>query len=135
MVCERRNPNYPRPSPPIIKKIPTRRAGTENIPQSSFSGSNQSPSFGIGSVSTVSQGGSGGVNFPSVSSNTLPRPAAPQGTYPVNTGSYAPVSPVRNDQYVPRTIKKNPFIVLHDKIAEAAARKRLLKQLNRLGVY
>merc|ERR1711997_313002 len=91
MVCERRNPNYPRPSPPIIKKIPTRRAGAESIPQNSFSGSNQSPSFGIGSVSTVSQGGSSGVNFPSVSSNTLPRPAAPQGTYPVNTRSYAPV--------------------------------------------
>merc|ERR1711997_1205480 len=37
------------------------------------------------------------------------------------------------DGTVPRTIKKNPFIVLHDKIAEAVARKRLLKQLNRLG--
>ena len=147
MVCERRNPSYPRPQPPVIKKLPTRRTSavtdgdrnyfSGNKPSPSFgietnyfSGNNPSPSFGIGTTDiSTAKGGRGDHGYKPVS--TLPRPVAPQGSLPVSTGKYTPVIPIRKDVTVPQVVvrKKNPFIQLHDKIEDIKKRRQLLYAL------
>lgn len=160
MVCERRNPSYSRPSPPIIKKIPTRRIDA-NDNRNSFVGSNQTPSFGVGAgtISNVGNRGSGltpvgtdfslgkgGPGFTQVGTDfsfgkggrgftqvgtdfSLPRPVDPQSTFSVNTGSNRPVVSIPEDGLVGLPMRKNPFIQLHDKIADIMTRRRLLYAL------
>ena len=149
MVCERRNPNYNYPQPPIIKKIPTRKLDGSNVNNvninvntnlnpnkgGSFLGSNQSPSFGVGGGITTNVG----REFTPVrNEGTLPRPVVPQspvdtGIYNtnvntnVNTGTYNNVRPLKVGIVTP--IKKNPYIQLHDKIGDIMRRRRLLYAL------
>ena len=141
MVCERRNPAYPGPSPPIIKKIPTRRVDTDPNNGNSFVGSNNSPSFGIGGSTILNQapafaiGANTQSNVGKIpSGNTLPRPVAPRPLIPVSAGSYNPVVSIALDIPPPKR-KKNPFIQLHDKIADEVRRKRILKRLAGLRYY
>ena len=123
MVCERRNPSYPRPSPPIIKKLPTRPTSVNTDNRNIFVGSKPAPSFGIG-ASTIGKSDPG---FRPVS--TLPRPVPPRQSNPVSTGSYRPVVPVRDEVPIPISKRKNPFIQLHDKIADIMTRRRVLYSL------
>ena len=131
MVCERRNPSYPRPQPPVIKKLPTRRtSAVTDGDRNYFSGNKPSPSFGIGTTDiSTAKGGRGDHGYKPVS--TLPRPIAPQGSLPVSTGKYTPVIPIRKDVTVPQVVvrKKNPFIQLHDKIEDIKKRRQLLYAL------
>jgi hypothetical protein len=134
MVCERRNPSYPRPLPPIIKKLPTLPISGNNGNRNTFIGSKPSPSFGIG-TSTI---GKSDPSFRPVS--TLPRPVPPREPNPISTANFNSVvfqrpvanynpKPVREEVPVPISKRKNPFIQLHDKIADIMKRRRLLYAL------
>ena len=127
MVCERRNPNYPYPTPPIIKKIPTRKLSGSNVNTASgvsFSGSGQSPSFGVGGAVASSIGvGDPGLT-PLTPHGFLPRPSVPQNTLSVNTDIFNPARPTSGGGSITLPIKKNPFIQLHDKLENM--RKRIV---------
>ena len=123
MVCERRNPSYPRPSPPIIKKLPTRpTSGKDNI-GNTFVRSKPSPEIGVGSISTRK-------SSPRVRPvSTLPRPVPPRESFPVSTANYNPVVPIRDETPIQISKRQNPFILLHDKIANIMRRRRLINSL------
>ena len=124
MVCERRNPSYPRPSPPVIKKLPTRPASSANNDnRNTFIGSKPSPSFGIG-TNTI------GTNVPSFRpDSSLPRPVPPRQPNPIGPVNYKPVVQIREEVPIPISKRKNPFIQLHDKIANIMTRRRMLYSL------
>ena len=133
MVCERRNPSYPRPSPPIIKKLPTRPANVNNENRHPLIGSKPSPSFGIGSKPSPSFGigtSTIGKNDPNFRpGSTLPRPVPPREPNHISTVNYNPVVPLREEVPIPISKRKNPFIQLHDKIANIMTRRRMLYSL------
>ena len=123
MVCERRNPSYPRPSPPIIKKLPTRPTSANDNIGNTFIGSKPSPDFGVGSISTRK-------SDPRVRpASTLPRPVPPRESFPVSTANYKPVVPIRDQTPIQISKRQNPFILLHDKIVDMMTRRRLINSL------
>ena len=128
MVCERRNPSYPRPLPPIIKKLPTRR--TNEIPndnRNAFIGTNQSPSFGCGDFSASNVGTRPPSRNPV---KTLPIPPVRPGIrFPTSSANYNPIVPVQPNVSKPQSRQINPYIQLHDQIEEIKTRRRLYQAL------
>ena len=128
-VCERRNENYPRPMPPIIKRLPTRRTSVaSNDNRNSFIGSNQTPSFGFGDASSTNFGRRPQSTNP-IRSLPIP-PVRPEVNLPSISTNYKPVvSPVRRKVTVPLSGQRNPYIQLHDQIEEIKTRRRLYQSL------
>ena len=129
MVCERRNPSYPRPLPPIIKKLPTRR--TNEVPndnRNAFIGSNQSPSFGFGDFSSSNVGSGPSSRNPI---KTLPIPPVRPGiiSLPTRSPNYNPIVPKQPKVSIPQSRQRNPYIQLHDQIEEIKTRRRLFQAL------
>ena len=127
-VCERRNPNYPRPMPPIIKKLPTRRTNVvANDNRNSFIASNQSPSFGFGDFSSSNVGRRPPARNP-VQNLPIP-PVRPEVKLPKISTNYNPVLSVQPKVTVPLSGQRNPYIQLHDQIEEIKTRRRLFQAL------